>query len=91
MISRIDEFNHLYLNLGGPTLFCVYDDRPGVIATISRTLADQRINIEDMRNPHDPKTKRSLVIFKLDQRVSPALLNEISRSVDAKMICFVEI
>ncbi|MCL1888542.1 MAG: NAD(P)-binding domain-containing protein [Kiritimatiellaeota bacterium] len=91
MISRIDEFNHLYLNLGGPTLFCVYDDRPGVIATISRRLADQGVNIEDMRNPHDPRTQRSLVIFKLDQRVTPALLNDIAKDVDAKMICFVEV
>ena len=91
MISRIDEFNHLYLNLGGNTLFCVYEDRPGVIATISRRLADRGVNIEDMRNPHDPKTKRSLVIFKLDQRVPPALLNEIAKDVDAKMVCFVEI
>jgi D-3-phosphoglycerate dehydrogenase len=91
MISRIDEFNHLYLTLGGPTLFCVYEDRPGVIATISRRLADQGINIEDMRNPHDPRTQRSLVIFKLDQRITAALLEEIAKDVDSKMICFVEV
>ena len=91
MISRIDEFNHLYLNLGGPTLFCVYDDRPGVIATISRRLADRGINIEDMRNPHDPRTKRSLVIFKLDQRANRDLLDVIAKDVDAKMIFFVEV
>ena len=39
----------------GQRFFCLYDDRPGVIASISRKLADAGINIEDMRNPHNAK------------------------------------
>ena len=83
MVSRIDEFDRLYFEPSGMTLFCVYDDRPGVIATISRKLADAGINIEDMRNPHDTKTNRSLAIVKVNTCVGEALLAEISKEISA--------
>ena len=82
-VSRIDEFDRLYFEPSGMTLFCVYDDRPGVIATISRKLADAGINIEDMRNPHDTKTNRSLAIVKVNTCVGEALLAEISKEISA--------
>jgi D-3-phosphoglycerate dehydrogenase len=83
MVSRIDEFDRLYFEPSGMTLFCVYEDRPGVIATISRKLADAGINIEDMRNPHDTKTNRSLAIVKVNTCVGEALLAEISKEISA--------
>jgi hypothetical protein len=83
MVSRIDEFDRLYFEPSGMTLFCVYDDRPGVIATISRKLADAGINIEDMRNPHDSKTNRSLAIVKLNTCIGEALLADISKEISA--------
>ena len=83
MVSRIDEFDRLYFEPSGMTLFCVYEDRPGVIATISRKLADAGINIEDMRNPHDTKTNRSLAIVKVNKCVGEALLAEISKEISA--------
>lgn len=82
-VSRIDEFDRLYFEPKGATLFCIYDDRPGVIATIARKLADAGINIEDMRNPHDEKTKRSLAILRLDQKVPEDLLKQIKDEIKA--------
>ena len=91
MVARINEFDGLYFEPQGPILCCIYDDRPGVIAAISRRIADKGINIEDMRNPHDPKTGRSLVILKLSQPVDYATLAEISAEVKAKSPLCIEI
>jgi len=86
MVSRIDEFDRLYFEPTGTTLFCIYDDRPGVIATISRKLADKNINIEDMRNPHDIKTQRSLAIIKLSQPINAELIAEIKKDITAHAV-----
>jgi len=83
MVARIDEFDRLYFTPGGATLFFLYDDRPGVIAAISRRLADAQINIEDMRNPHNAKSNRSLAIVKVSKPVSVDLLAVIGREINA--------
>jgi len=61
----------------------LYDDRHGVIGTIGKMLADADVNIEDMRNPHDQKTNRSLAILKVNQQVTDDLLTEIKEKIDA--------
>jgi len=83
MVSRVNEFDRLYFTTGGATLFFLYDDRPGVIAAISRRLADAHINIEDMRNPHNSDTNRSLAIVKVSKPVSQDLLSVISKEINA--------
>lgn len=88
MVSRIDEFDQLYFVPGGVTLFFLYDDRPGVIAAISRKLADAGFNIEDIRNPHDLRTNRSLAIFKLYEKVPAELIRTIGHDIKAHLaIC----
>jgi len=82
-VSRIDEFDRLYFEPVGATLFCLYDDRPGVIASISRKLADAGINIEDMRNPHNKKTERSLAIIRISEPISDDLLKVIKADINA--------
>ena len=82
-VSRIDEFDRLYFEPVGATLFCLYNDRPGVIASISRRLADAEINIEDMRNPHNKKSERSLAVIRISQPVSDDLLQVIKADIDA--------
>ncbi|MBP5321064.1 MAG: ACT domain-containing protein, partial [Kiritimatiellae bacterium] len=85
-VSRIDEFDRLYFEPKGVTLFCLYNDRPGVIATIARRLADAGINIEDMRNPHNVKTHRSLAILRLNTAPSASLVADIKDAVKAHSV-----
>ncbi len=84
LISRINEFDRLYFEPIGPTLFFLYDDRTGVIGTIGYQLAKAGINIEDMRNPHDGKTNRSLAILKVNKPVDEELMNSIKEEIEAK-------
>ncbi len=83
MVSRINEFNKLYFEPVGPTAFFLYEDRPGVIGTIGGKLAAANINIEDMRNPHDATTNRSLAILKLNRLAPQDVMDDIQRSVKA--------
>lgn len=91
MVSRINGFDRLYFEPVGPTLFFLYDDRPGVIAAISRKLAEGGINIEDMRNPHDRKTDRSLAILKVNQPVADDVMAAIKAEIDAASAICVEL
>jgi len=84
MVSRINEFNKLYFEPVGNTVFFLYDDRPGVIGTVGSKLAKAGINIEDMRNPHDSKTNRSLAILRIDQPAGEELMADIAESIDAR-------
>ena len=84
MVARINEFDGLYFVPGGPLLCCIYEDRPGVIATVSRHIADLGINIEDMRNPHDSKTGRSLVILKLSQAIDAETVAKVAADIDSE-------
>lgn len=83
MVSRVNEFDRLYFHPKGPTLFFLYDDRPGVIATISKAVAEEGVNIEDMRNPHDARTNRSLAILKLNREVSRQWVDKVALAIQA--------
>jgi D-3-phosphoglycerate dehydrogenase len=84
LISRINEFDKLYFEPVGPTLFFLYDDRPGVIGTIGQILADVGVNIEDMRNPHNTKTNRSLAILKVNTLIDDAVMTTIKDTIEAR-------
>lgn len=84
MVARINEFDKLYFEPAGHTVFFLYDDRPGVIGTIGVKLAAAGINIADMRNPHDSKTNRSLAIMRINRMPPPELIEEISREIQAR-------
>jgi D-3-phosphoglycerate dehydrogenase len=83
MISRINEFDRLYFDPAGHTVFFLYDDRPGVIGTIGSKLAAAGVNIADMRNPLDRKANRSLAIMKVNQPVPEAVVGEIGAAIRA--------
>ena len=83
MVSRINEFNKLYFEPVGHTVFFLYDDRPGVLGSIGVKLAGAGINIEDVRNPHDVNTNRSLAIMRISERVSDELMETISGEIKA--------
>ncbi len=83
MISRINDFDKLYFEPKGPTVFFIYEDRPGVLGQIGSALAGADINIEDVRNPHHLKANQSLVIMRVNKSVSETLLNEIAGKIKA--------
>jgi D-3-phosphoglycerate dehydrogenase len=83
MVARINEFSKLYFEPTGDTVMFLYDDRPGVLGTIGNNLAAAGINIEDVRNPHDPKTGRSLAIMKISECPSQELVNAIHNEISA--------
>jgi D-3-phosphoglycerate dehydrogenase len=83
MVSRINEFDRLYFQPFGHTVFFLYDDRPGVLAAIGTKLAGAGINIEDTRNPHDPKTNRSLAIMKINKPAGEDLMAGIKKEIRA--------
>ena len=90
MISRINDFDKLYFEPSGVALLFIYRDRPGVIGRIGNALAEAGINIDDMRNPHDPSGERSLALLKVSEKVKPELVEEIARSIDAQQACCIE-
>jgi len=83
MIARIDEFDKLYFEPRGDLVMFLYDDRPGVLGAIGKSLAAAGINIEDVRNPHDARTNRSLAIMKLNRRPPEPLVQSISAEIRA--------
>lgn len=83
IVSRINEFTKLWFEPMGHTVMFLYDDRPGVLGSIGVKLAGGGINIEDVRNPHDPKTNHSLAIMKVNQTVPESLIRDISTEIQA--------
>jgi len=83
MVSRINEFDRLYFEPSGNNVLFVYDDRPGVIGSIGAELAKAGINIQDVRNPHDADSNRSLAIMKVNRPVSSEVLDGISEKIKA--------
>jgi len=62
MISRINDFDKLYFEPRGHTVFFQYKDRPGVVGRIGASLAEANINIEDIRHSHHVPSDQSLVL-----------------------------
>lgn len=84
VVSRIDNFDHLYATLEGNTLILRYQDRPGVIATIGQLISQSGLNIENIVAPADSKTGETLAVIKTNHPVSEDLLRSLSRAIAAK-------
>jgi D-3-phosphoglycerate dehydrogenase len=83
MVSRINEFQKLYFEPVGFTAFFIYADRPGVLGAIGQKLAGAGINIEDVRNPHDLKTNRSLAILKTNKLIPDDVIKMVAAEIKA--------
>lgn len=81
-ISRINDFDKLYFEPKGPTVFFIYEDRPGVLGQIGTSLAAANINIEDVRNPHHMKANQSLAIMQVN-KPADKIMDSISRKIKA--------
>jgi D-3-phosphoglycerate dehydrogenase len=91
MISRINDFEKLYFDPKGHTLLFIFRDRPGVLGMIAAAVADAGINIDDVRNPHDDSGEWSIAILKINQPAPDALVQKISKKVEATMAAYVQV
>ncbi|MCQ2378915.1 MAG: ACT domain-containing protein [Victivallaceae bacterium] len=83
MISRVGNFDGLYLDPAGNHLFVEYKDEPGIIGRIAGILGQEKINIVDIRAPQDPDSGRSLSVVRTSVVVPDAVLGKIRESVGA--------
>lgn len=88
MISRFNQFERLYFDLPGNSLVFVYKDRPGVLAQITRTLAEHEVNIDNANVPRDSKTNRAMACLKINKAVPKDLVARIERDIDASSAFF---
>ena len=84
MISRINDFHSLYFEPRGNTVVFIYKDRPGVLGQIGAALAAAKVNIDDVRNPHDTKCEKSIAIIKVNQKVPCEVLKQIADGIHAE-------
>lgn len=91
MVSRINDFEKLYFDPKGHTLILSFEDRPGVLGTIAAAVADAGINIDDVRNPHDPSGKNSIAVIKVSQPVPAATVDHIASQIQARMAACISV
>ena len=83
MISRLNDFDRLYLDPVGHHLFVEYKDEPGVIGRIAGILGEKNINIVDIRAPQDVASGRSLAVIKTNVETPAVLVEKIREAVGA--------
>lgn len=82
MISRLNDFDKLYLEASGDIFFVEYADAPGVIGKIASILGDNDINIVDLRAPQSKNGKRALAVIKTNKPVTTEVKKAVEKSVD---------
>ena len=91
MIARINDFDKLYFDPTGNTAIFTYDDRPGILGQIASTMADAGVNIDDVRNPHDSKGKKSIAILKLGAAIEAETVAAVREKIAAENAAFVSL
>jgi D-3-phosphoglycerate dehydrogenase / 2-oxoglutarate reductase len=84
MVSRLKNFDKLYLEPTGHNLFVEYSDQPGVIGKIASVLGEKNINIIDLRAPQDLKAGNSLAVIKTNTEIPAMLIEKIKVDVNAQ-------
>ncbi len=78
-ITEIDGFS---VSFSGsyPTIICIYKDRVGMIAEVSHILANEGVNIAQMKVSRDEDTQTALMLIETDQ-MPPQDVEEILKSI----------
>jgi L-serine dehydratase len=76
---EIIELNGFELKLTGsnPALVILHHDRYGAVANVTKTLAENEVNIGHMEVARKEKGKKAIMIIESDELVSDALIEEI--------------
>ncbi|MCR5183792.1 MAG: ACT domain-containing protein [Opitutales bacterium] len=91
IVSTINGFKGLYFDLTGNLLFVRYTDRPGVLAHVTKVLADAEINIENISAPIDHSISETLAVIKTNKPVSGAEVSAVMtlvKAIDAFAVTF---
>ena len=91
MVSRINDFDKLYIEPQGHIAGFIYRDRPGVLGQIGSILAKDNINIDDIRNPHDSKGENSIALVKVNQVIPERVMAHITKDIQAKTTFYLEL
>ncbi len=83
MITRIDNFNRIYLVPQGNVFMVEYTDRPGVLAEITAACAHNNINIEDIHAPRNTERNMALAIVLTDRLVPAEVVEKIKNTIQA--------
>ena len=83
MITRINDFNKLFLEAAGNNLIVEYSDAPGMIGKIASMLGENQINIIDIRAPQNITADKALAVIKTNIIVSNEIINKIATEVNA--------
>lgn len=83
MISRIGDFEHIYLEPTGNILFVEYADAPGMISKITGILGEKNINIIDIRAPQNLSRTKSMAIIKTNIEVPQIMVDKIKEEIGA--------
>ena len=90
LLSRINDFDKLYMEPAGNWAVFAYDDRPGVLGRIAAALAAHGINIDDVRNPHDSHGHTSLAILRVNRPLGDELVERIRADIGASIAFHIE-
>ncbi len=90
LVSRINDFDKLYMEPAGNWAVFAYDDRPGVLGRIAAALAAHGINIDDVRNPHDSRGHASLAILRVNRPLGDELVDRIRADIGADIAFHIE-
>ena len=83
MITRLNDFEKLYLEASGNNLFVEYSDAPGVLGKIASLLGENDINIMDIRAPQNIGADKALAVIKTNTAASCEIIGKIAEAVNA--------
>jgi D-3-phosphoglycerate dehydrogenase len=87
-IVSIDKF-HLELKPEGTMLFYSNVDKPGMLATVGKILADAEINIAGLSLGRIDIGKEALTVINVDSEMNKNIINKISSVNGVKNVCVV--
>lgn len=78
----LTELNGFRLELSGalPSIIVAHLDRPGVIANITRLIAEAGVNIASMRDLREKRGQTALIVIETDDELPPVYVDKISSS-----------
>ncbi len=83
IISRINDYEHIYFDPNGQHLLVEYQDAPGVIAKIATILSNAGINITDIRAPQDLNNGTSMTVITANKAISDDIVAEVKQATCA--------